>query len=815
MNLGPGFGALAATDALMRATCLIVAAGLVSLAVRRRSPALSNSVWVFAFLGLCLIPLLTSLNGPRLALKVLPAVRPEPTASAGKLDVNVPSFEGVVLPAGPPSIESSLESGLAAADGERQTVSMRPRFRVDPTLAALGVWVLGALWVLFRLFLGTLRLRRLARRDTRPFAKEAGARQNAVASCRREAQALLALRISTTDIPPSAITWGAIRPTIVLPIGALDWAPNELEAVLLHELAHVRRKDSAKQLLAELACALYWFHPLVWLGARAMRLDAELAADEDALRSGIAPSEYASALLQIARGAAGRTSPVLGAGVSAMTHPRIDKRLRSILSPTHSTRGMTRVQSLAALLLMGCAVTAFTAIQLEPQGADAEAAEAMHRARQLGTAAVMYAADYNDVLPYVQSTASVVPVLAPYARNNDVFLSPAPGGRFLYNINVGGVRYGDIPKPAETPLWVERLSGGQVRVVTFVDSHVQLISASQRGQIESALKWTFKRRSNSRPLPKGHLINDRTVASSRVRSLIARATPIANGQYAPTAAVAGSARVADAPLASTGSAASRSHPAPVPFSSVTAAGSASAPARVTDSLGGAAVASPRSPLPSQGGIVRSTGGLDGTLRAAPGAATTLPSGLQEKALTTGSAASGTAPLASVPNLPGTSVASPGVAVKADLTRTRAIAPQGAATLEAPAKTTGVLQAGAPTTAVSAGPLHSAGQATTPAAAPAISGQSTAPAAIIVDRPVRASASAPAAIVERAVAPTMYRWDGKGFVPVYSSAKPSGRTPKPGLYQWDGRRYIPVPASKSSAKRKTTKTASGAKPPIKK
>lgn len=815
MNLDLGFGASAATDALVRATCLLVAAGFVSLAVRRRSPALSTSVWVFAFLGLCLIPLLSSLNSPRFALKWLPAVKSEQLPSGTWTTANVPSFEGEALAADPSSIESSRASGLEPAVTGRQTVSAPPRFQVDPTQAALAVWALGALWVLFRLFLGALRLRRLARLETRPFAKATGARHNSLSRGRREAQALSALRISTTDVPPSAITWGAIKPTIVLPNGASDWAPKELEAVLLHELAHVRRKDSAKQLLAELACALYWFHPLVWLGARAMRLDAELAADEDALRSGIAPSEYASALLQIARGAAGRTSPFQGAGVSAMTHPRIDKRLKSILAPARSTRGMTRVQSLAALLLMGCAVTAFTATTLAPQGADPDATEAMRRAKQLGTAAIMYAADYNDVLPYVQSTASVVPVLSPYVRNGEMFLSPSPGGRFLYNTNVGGVRYGDIAKPSETPLWIERLSNGQIRVVAFVDTHVRKVGDGMLDQVEKALRWTFPRRSNSKPLPKGYLINSQTLASARTRSLIAGTSPSADIPYAPTAAVvSSSARFpSDAPLATAGVAAPRTHDAPVAATAAQPAGTAAAPTRTSGGLAGSAVPAARAPLPSQGGVASPAGGLGGTAGGLSSGTATLSAPRSAQGLGPGLAGTSSAP--SVASVGTATVAPTGLTSKPEVAKTTLAPPEGVATVGAPAKAADIGQATTP----AASPGLMTGQATAPARAPGlIVGQATTPEPdAAVARTTRSSGVAyprGEAVPATTVAPTVYRWDGKGFVPVYGSGKPAGKTPKPGLYRWDGRRYVPVPASGASAKRSVSVKKPLPKTPIK-
>ena len=74
------------------------------------------------------------------------------------------------------------------------------------------------------------------------------------------------LESNTSPIP---LTWGIIRPVIMLPDDASHWADRKGRLVLLHELAHIRRLDAGVQLAGRLAAMVYWFHPLVWyaLGA--------------------------------------------------------------------------------------------------------------------------------------------------------------------------------------------------------------------------------------------------------------------------------------------------------------------------------------------------------------------------------------------------------------------------------------------------------------------------------------------------------------------------------------------------------------------
>ncbi len=98
----------------------------------------------------------------------------------------------------------------------------------------------------------------------------------------------------------SPISWGVLRPTIVLSPKAVE-AVGEAEAIIAHELAHVARLDWAKLLAARLACAMFWFNPLVWMLARESHQLREEAADDAVLLADIDGPDYATLLVGAAR----------------------------------------------------------------------------------------------------------------------------------------------------------------------------------------------------------------------------------------------------------------------------------------------------------------------------------------------------------------------------------------------------------------------------------------------------------------------------------------------------------------------------------
>ena len=165
------------------------------------------------------------------------------------------------------------------------------------------------------------------------------------------------LLISTRTYPLTPITWGWMRPAVLLPKDFDGSQKSCLELVLLHELAHIRRRDNFSQILALTACSLHWFNPLFWYCNRLMQEEAEIACDDAVIGAGVRPSLYAKELLQFAIMIANRNQPFTCATTSVVKEGLVETRISAILNP-RSVRGKLSlsqvflVQALSVLAML-------------------------------------------------------------------------------------------------------------------------------------------------------------------------------------------------------------------------------------------------------------------------------------------------------------------------------------------------------------------------------------------------------------------------------------------------------------------------------
>jgi TonB family protein len=186
------------------------------------------------------------------------------------------------------------------------------------------------------------------------------------------------VRLLQCDHPAAMpLTWGILRPLIILPSTAGDWPEDRRRIVLWHELAHIVRGHWRLQVCAELARAFYWFHPLVWMAAERLRQESECACDDSVLNSGIQPSEYANQLLELARSlqqTRGAWSPALG--IARPTN--LERRFIAMLTPSVNRRGLSLKSRLLTALLASCLLLPLAALRLPAQNVSGKFSGTIH-----------------------------------------------------------------------------------------------------------------------------------------------------------------------------------------------------------------------------------------------------------------------------------------------------------------------------------------------------------------------------------------------------------------------------------------------------
>jgi beta-lactamase regulating signal transducer with metallopeptidase domain len=190
------------------------------------------------------------------------------------------------------------------------------------------LWAVGAILLATRAAGGWLILRR-ARRSSIHFMQGEAAE----------------IRIGNVSTP---LTCGVLKPLIILPRNAPEWDATRLRAVLLHESAHVRRRDCLAKLVAQGSRALLWWNPLARMMSAWADQEQERACDEAVLSAGVAPEDYARALLDTAREYP--NSLLLGCAMSSSSVLRA--RMEHLFVWRPEVRRSTRRTALAIPLLL-------------------------------------------------------------------------------------------------------------------------------------------------------------------------------------------------------------------------------------------------------------------------------------------------------------------------------------------------------------------------------------------------------------------------------------------------------------------------------
>ena len=337
---------------LAKATIILLLALGMTVVMQRASAGARHLVWLVTVAALLFVPALTAW-GP-LPVRVLPALPSvaDQTSSIFNDTKTSNTDEAWVTP---PSSAKNATPSVGAANTA-----------VSESVLKNGISILFFIWAavvfLIAVSLGyaSLVVRRIVNRarplDTTDWLNPLW-----------EVSDRLALdeppRLLRSEDAKMPFACGLFTPTIVLPAECDSWSLDRRRAVLLHELAHVRRHDLIGHTLGRLACAVYWFHPLVWTAAKQLRSESERACDDLALACGARAADYAEHLLDIVTSVRRDSTPSVALAMAR--RKEFEGRMLAILDPElrHSSpsrrQSATLIGSLALIsIVVGAAAPA-------------------------------------------------------------------------------------------------------------------------------------------------------------------------------------------------------------------------------------------------------------------------------------------------------------------------------------------------------------------------------------------------------------------------------------------------------------------------
>ncbi|NLS97136.1 MAG: M56 family metallopeptidase [Planctomycetaceae bacterium] len=435
----------------IQATGLLVMVGLIAWMMRSASAAVRHLLWLGTMIALAGFPLATAFFP---GWHVLPHWE-----AARAVQERAPSVATVESPATKPISEVSpvsdrRENQLAAVhqdDDDVATVGPPARARAPAQswkswqALILVVWAIGCLVAWLPVAGGTVSLAWLEWTSARV---KGGPLDSALRRAATRLGLKRSVRLLVNERRSMPMMWGVLWPRVLIPAAAETWPADRIEAVLMHELAHVRRCDCLSQFAARAVCSLYWYHPLAWWAAKRMRSEAETACDNRVILAGCRPADYAEHLLQIVAGT--RSALPLGSAAIGMAWcSQMEVRLRTILDEGRNRLGLNAVSTAGcAVLVLGLSsplallrseAPTDRPLQDRPAGANPFLPQ--------DTTAAWEGIPLPLRLGYVDNTAEGSQSIA--GGGHAVKFRRPEDTRFLMAVEIFGHRYGETDPPAE------------------------------------------------------------------------------------------------------------------------------------------------------------------------------------------------------------------------------------------------------------------------------------------------------------------------------------------------------------------------------
>jgi beta-lactamase regulating signal transducer with metallopeptidase domain len=337
---------------LWQSSLLFIATLAISAMLKSRRAKVRHALWALALLTTPLLPFFTSgakhVGAPQAPVSILP-VYIEPMIDYAT-DVRL-APEEITLP-------------LAVG---RETPTLAPTPLNYPWAFALLAYAIGVVTLLIWFCMGRVQIKRWIR-SAMPSTDQR------VLEAFRDARKALRMKRSClvleSDNVPTPLSVGIIRSKIILPTGLAARLSNEqLQAIALHETAHLRRRDPLMLTLVALVRALLFFHPLVWLAARQISTLTEHCADDAVLDNTGQPLPYAQLLTQLAENLPSRSLSTEMATGLLFTRGAFLARVEAVLSDRARIKRLSRLALLSTVFAGLFSLAVAMAMPLGERGA--------------------------------------------------------------------------------------------------------------------------------------------------------------------------------------------------------------------------------------------------------------------------------------------------------------------------------------------------------------------------------------------------------------------------------------------------------------
>lgn len=299
---------------LLKSALIVLLAAALNYFLAASSAAFRHLVWLIAILCLLLLPALQSiLPTVELPLTLVESAEFEESAGAVLFD----------------KIEASGIAGF---------VNFLARL-------APGLYLGGVLVLLFYLFLGVGRVYAISRRAL-PLT-HGRAHELLTAFAKEKQIEHRSIILKESPYLQSPLSWGLLKPEILLPARGDQWDEEKLKQVFHHELGHIQRLDWLTLIVGRTVCAIFWFNPLVWLAVRKVAEEAEYACDDLVVLATRESTDYASQLLAFARENSGGLKGLIA---QAMAATFLGRRVLGILDDKKSRENIDGVLLIRAVI---------------------------------------------------------------------------------------------------------------------------------------------------------------------------------------------------------------------------------------------------------------------------------------------------------------------------------------------------------------------------------------------------------------------------------------------------------------------------------